>query len=115
MGFGARRAHRVPGLYAGHVRPGHADRTTCIPQVCGHAELDGAAAILLALLDRGLTLGVAGGDAADRAAAIVLDETGAGAELSPTPIGCWCTVRRPTRSRAPGVEPALLPKPVRHW
>lgn len=47
------------------------------PQVCEYPELDSAAAILLALLDRGLTLGVTGGDAVQRVAALVGSETGA--------------------------------------
>jgi alpha-D-ribose 1-methylphosphonate 5-triphosphate synthase subunit PhnH len=47
------------------------------PTVSERAELDGAAAILLALLDRGLSLGVAGGISAQRAAAVVADATGA--------------------------------------
>jgi alpha-D-ribose 1-methylphosphonate 5-triphosphate synthase subunit PhnH len=47
------------------------------PAVSERAELDGAAAILLALLDRGLSLGVAGGNTAQRTAALVAQVTGA--------------------------------------
>ncbi|HEX9499621.1 MAG TPA: phosphonate C-P lyase system protein PhnH, partial [Mycobacterium sp.] len=47
------------------------------PTLSERAELDGAASILLALLDRGLTLGVAGGNTAQRAAAVVAQATGA--------------------------------------
>lgn len=48
-----------------------------LPQVSENAELDRAAAVLLALLDRGLALGICGGDAAHRVAATVVAETGA--------------------------------------
>lgn len=48
-----------------------------VPQICERAELDSAAAILLALLDRGLTLAVSGDDAANRAAERVIEHTGA--------------------------------------
>lgn len=57
--------------------PGTPIELPCVPQICEHAELDSAAAILLALLDRGLSLGVSGGHAAHRAASMVIDETGA--------------------------------------
>ena len=57
--------------------PGTPIELPYVPQLCEHAELDSAAAILLALLDRGLTLGVSGGDAAQRVAATVRDDTGA--------------------------------------
>lgn len=48
-----------------------------VPQLCEHTEINSATAILLALLDRGLSLGVSGGDAANRAAAMVRRDTGA--------------------------------------
>ncbi len=57
--------------------PGTPIELPCVPQVCERAELDSAAAILLALLDRGLSLGVSGGDAAHRVAAMVIGDTGA--------------------------------------
>jgi alpha-D-ribose 1-methylphosphonate 5-triphosphate synthase subunit PhnH len=57
--------------------PGTPIELPCVPQICEHTELDSAAAILLALLDRGLTLGVIGEDAAHRVAARVIDDTGA--------------------------------------
>ena len=57
--------------------PGTPVELPAVPQVCEHAELDSAAAILLALLDHGLSLGVSGGDAAQRVAAMVLGDTGA--------------------------------------
>jgi len=57
--------------------PGTPIELPCVPQICGHTELDGAASVLLALLDRGLSLGVSGGDAAHRVAATVIDGTGA--------------------------------------
>lgn len=57
--------------------PGRAIELPSVPQICEHAELDGAAAILLALLDQGLSLGVCGGDAAQRVAARVRSDTGA--------------------------------------
>jgi alpha-D-ribose 1-methylphosphonate 5-triphosphate synthase subunit PhnH len=56
--------------------PGTPIELAVVPQVCEHAELDSAAAILLALLDRGLSLGVSGGDAARRTAKMVIRETG---------------------------------------
>lgn len=46
------------------------------PAVGQCAELDGAGAVLLALLDRGLSLGVSGSDAARQLAATVCDATG---------------------------------------
>lgn len=58
--------------------PGIPIEIPCVPQICEHSELDSAAAILLALLDRGLSLGVSGGGAAHRVAAILIDDTGAG-------------------------------------
>ena len=57
--------------------PGTPIELPYVPQLCEHAELDSAAAVLLALLDRGLTLGVAGCDAAHRVTAKVRDDTGA--------------------------------------
>src|ERR1700754_5143047 len=43
--------------------PGPPIELPCVPQICEHAELDSAAAILLALLDRGLSLAVSGDEA----------------------------------------------------
>lgn len=57
--------------------PGSTIELPPLPQVGDCAELDGAAAILLALLDRGLSLGVVGDASADRVADIVAAETGA--------------------------------------
>jgi alpha-D-ribose 1-methylphosphonate 5-triphosphate synthase subunit PhnH len=57
--------------------PGTPVELPVVPQVCDQAELDSAAAILLALLDRGLSLGVSGGDAAHRVAGMVIGDTGA--------------------------------------
>ena len=57
--------------------PGTPVELPVVPQVSEHAELDSAAAILLALLDHGLSLGVSGGDAANRVAAMVVADTGA--------------------------------------
>jgi alpha-D-ribose 1-methylphosphonate 5-triphosphate synthase subunit PhnH len=57
--------------------PGTPIELPSVPQICEYTELDGAAAILLALLDRGLSLGVCGGDAAHRVAARVRADTGA--------------------------------------
>lgn len=57
--------------------PGIPIEMPSVPRCCDNAELDTAAAILLALLDRGLTLGVSGGDAAQRVAAAVMSDTGA--------------------------------------
>ncbi|EHI14533.1 phosphonate C-P lyase system protein PhnH [Mycolicibacterium thermoresistibile] len=45
--------------------------------LCGERDLDGAAAILLALLDRGLTLAVAGPALVQRLGAAVIAHTGA--------------------------------------
>ncbi|KWX68424.1 phosphonate C-P lyase system protein PhnH [Mycobacterium sp. NAZ190054] len=59
--------------------PGTPIELSCAPAVCEHAELDRAAAVLLALLDRGLGLGVSGGDAAHRVADTVRAQTGANA------------------------------------
>ncbi|KWX21902.1 phosphonate C-P lyase [Mycolicibacterium wolinskyi] len=47
------------------------------PRITPVAELDGAAAVLLALLDRGLALGVAGGEAAHGITATVAGTCGA--------------------------------------
>jgi alpha-D-ribose 1-methylphosphonate 5-triphosphate synthase subunit PhnH len=71
-------------------------------RVYEHPELDRAAAILLALLDRGLALGVCGDDAAHRVAAAVCSETGA--EGSDIDIADWVLVHGPAAaaiSRAP--------------
>jgi len=57
--------------------PGTPIELPCVPQICEHAELDSAAAILLALLDRGLSLAASGDEAAQRVATRVLDNTGA--------------------------------------
>jgi alpha-D-ribose 1-methylphosphonate 5-triphosphate synthase subunit PhnH len=56
--------------------PGTPIELPVVPQVCECTELDSAAAILLALLDRGLSLAVTGSDAARRLAALVSQETG---------------------------------------
>ncbi|CAJ1502597.1 phosphonate C-P lyase system protein PhnH [[Mycobacterium] burgundiense] len=56
-------------------------------------ELNGAAAVLLALLDPGLVLGVAGGPAAQRVAARVAAETGA--ELGAIGVADWVLVHGP--------------------
>lgn len=50
-----------------------------VPGLSGHPELDRAAAVLLALLDRGLGLGVSGDDAVHRVAATACTLTGASA------------------------------------
>jgi alpha-D-ribose 1-methylphosphonate 5-triphosphate synthase subunit PhnH len=57
--------------------PGTPIELPSVPQLCEYPELDSAAAILLALLDHGLTLGAAGGDAAQRVADAVRGNTGA--------------------------------------
>ena len=57
--------------------PGTPVELPVVPQVSERAELDSAAAILLALLDRGLCLGVSGGNAANGVAAMVIRTTGA--------------------------------------
>ena len=57
--------------------PGTPVELPVVPQVSEDAELDSAAAILLALLDHGLCLGVSGGDAANRVAAMLAADTGA--------------------------------------
>lgn len=57
--------------------PGTAVDIPGTPGLAGDAGLDGAAAILLALLDEGLTLGVSGSAAAQRTAARVCELTGA--------------------------------------
>jgi alpha-D-ribose 1-methylphosphonate 5-triphosphate synthase subunit PhnH len=57
--------------------PGTPIELPYVPQICEHAELDSAAAILLPLLDRGLSLGVSGGDAAHRVADKLRTDTGA--------------------------------------
>lgn len=66
------------------------------PKVCEHPELDRAAAVLLALLDRGLALGSCGGDAAHRVAATVRAETGAGA--ADVDAADWVLVHGPAAS-----------------
>ncbi len=58
--------------------PGTPVELSVVPQVSEYAELDSAAAVLLAMLDHGLTLGVTGDDAANRVAAMVMGATGAG-------------------------------------
>lgn len=70
--------------------PGTPVEVPTVPRSCHRAELDTAAAILLALLDRGLTLGVSGGDAAHRAAATVMTATGA--SLAETSDADWVLV-----------------------
>lgn len=57
--------------------PGTPIEMPTAPQVGEHSELDTAAAVLLALLDRGLSLGISGSPAAHRVAATVLQDTGA--------------------------------------
>lgn len=57
--------------------PGRPVEVSCAPLVSEHAELDLGAAVLLALLDRGLGLGVHGGAPAHRVAAQVCARTGA--------------------------------------
>ncbi|MGE2691807.1 phosphonate C-P lyase system protein PhnH [Mycolicibacterium pulveris] len=57
--------------------PGAPIELACVPRISGHTELDSAAAVLLALLDRGLTLGVTGGHTARQVAAAVMVDTGA--------------------------------------
>jgi alpha-D-ribose 1-methylphosphonate 5-triphosphate synthase subunit PhnH len=57
--------------------PGVPVELSAVPGISGQPELDGAAAVLLALLDRGLSLGVMGGDAADQVGATVAQQTGA--------------------------------------
>ncbi|PRC42432.1 phosphonate C-P lyase [Mycobacterium sp. ITM-2017-0098] len=58
--------------------PGMPIALPVMPKVSEHAELDHAAAVLLALLDRGLTLGICGSDEAHRVAETVLAATEAG-------------------------------------
>jgi alpha-D-ribose 1-methylphosphonate 5-triphosphate synthase subunit PhnH len=64
-----------------------------VPQVSEYPELDGAAAILLALLDHDLLLGVSGGAAARRVAEMAVRETGA----VTGDVGCadWVLVHGP--------------------
>lgn len=57
--------------------PGTPIELAHVPAVSGRAELDSAAAVLLALLDRGLTLAVSGDDTTHEVAARVIAETGA--------------------------------------
>ncbi|MGV0722053.1 phosphonate C-P lyase system protein PhnH [Mycolicibacterium elephantis] len=57
--------------------PGTPIELGCLPRIGARPELDGAAGVLLALLDRGLTLGVSGGEATHQVAAAVMAETGA--------------------------------------
>jgi alpha-D-ribose 1-methylphosphonate 5-triphosphate synthase subunit PhnH len=73
-----------------------------VPQVCEYPELDGAAAILLALLDRGLSLGVSGGGTAQRVAGMVAEQTGA--TQGEFAVADWTLVHGPAAdaiSRAP--------------
>jgi alpha-D-ribose 1-methylphosphonate 5-triphosphate synthase subunit PhnH len=67
-----------------------------VPSVSEYPELDRAAAVLLALLDRGLALGICGGDAAHRVAAIVCTETGA--ENAVIDVADWVLVHGPAAS-----------------
>jgi alpha-D-ribose 1-methylphosphonate 5-triphosphate synthase subunit PhnH len=73
-----------------------------VPKLCEYPELDGAAAILLALLDHGLSLGVSGGVTAHRVAGMVAEQTGAAeGEISDAD---WTLVHGPAAdaiSRAP--------------
>lgn len=73
--------------------PGTPIEMPCAPEISDHPELDTAAAVLLALLDRGLTLGVAGGAAANRVATTVLDDTGA--TLGDIAVADWALVHGP--------------------
>ncbi|MDV3129745.1 phosphonate C-P lyase system protein PhnH [Mycobacterium sp. 21AC1] len=64
-----------------------------VPMLNEDTELDGAAAVLLALLDRGLELGVAGDGAANRVAAVVAGRTGA--EFGDVADADWVLVHGP--------------------
>lgn len=57
--------------------PGTPVEMSAMPRISEQPELDGAAAVLLALLDRGLSLGVMGGDAARSLGATIVEQTGA--------------------------------------
>ncbi|WP_235623928.1 phosphonate C-P lyase system protein PhnH [Mycolicibacterium goodii] len=65
-------------MHAGVVRTRHTGSVPHRTRAVRHPELDRAAAVLLAMLDRGLTLGRCGGAAAERTAAMVSAATGAG-------------------------------------
>lgn len=82
--------------------PGQPQQLPAAPRRCESAELDAAAGVLLALLDRGLVLGVAGGPAAQRLATALAAETGA--ELGEIETADWVLAHGPAAdaiSRAP--------------
>jgi alpha-D-ribose 1-methylphosphonate 5-triphosphate synthase subunit PhnH len=86
--------------------PGTAIELPPSPQFSAHRELDGAAAILLALLDPGLTLAVAGDAAAREVAIMAAEQTGA--TESETDFADWILVHGPvadTLTRARRGEP----------
>lgn len=73
--------------------PGTPIELPVVARVCEYPELDRAAAVLLALLDRGLALGVCGDDAAHRVAAAVCVETGA--DAADIDVADWVLVHGP--------------------
>jgi alpha-D-ribose 1-methylphosphonate 5-triphosphate synthase subunit PhnH len=85
-----------------------------VPKVSEYTELDGAGAILLALLDHGLSLGVSGGDAAHRVAAKVAGDTGAA--YGEVTGADWVLVHgRPTQYRGRTAVPGSHRRRVRRW
>ncbi|MGK2853336.1 MAG: phosphonate C-P lyase system protein PhnH [Microbacteriaceae bacterium] len=73
--------------------PGTPVELPVVAGVCGQPELDRAAAILLALLDRGLSLGTCGGEQAHRVATAVSAVTGA--DIAALETADWVLVHGP--------------------
>lgn len=73
--------------------PGTPVESPTVPGISDHLELDRAAAVLLALLDGGLALGVCGGDAARRIADTVTAATGA--DIGAVDTADWILVHGP--------------------
>ncbi|WP_395306834.1 phosphonate C-P lyase system protein PhnH [Mycobacterium sp. AMU20-3851] len=73
--------------------PGTPIESPAVQGLSDHPELARAGAVLLALLDRGLTLGAGGGEAALRLAGIVSESTGA--DPAGADIADWVLVHGP--------------------
>lgn len=74
--------------------PGTPVELPVLPRLSARRELDGTAAILLALLDRGLSLAVAGGDEVRRVGTAVIEQTGA--HLGDIAGAQWVVVHGPS-------------------
>lgn len=73
--------------------PGTPIELPAAPRLCTRTDLDGAAAILLAMLDHGLCLGVSGSQDVQRTADVIAERTGA--TRTTTPRADWVLVDGP--------------------